>query len=393
MVSKELEALTGGMLGGLWARFRSDGKSAHPPPPPGTLCMNCETELTGRFCHACGQEHADHHRSILHLVWESFEGMFHVDGRLWRTIPWLFVKPGELSKEYFQGKRARHVPPFRTFLVSLLIFILAAEAVLHKWTHDLQHGAEHPPAAAAGGHDEKGGTNVNVGLPDGQKIGVVRDGRLVREPRAEPAAPPSGVSVRVNTPEGVKTGYMKDGKVVDADGKVIADGLPTAGSIYGEILKEGDAGQNPEEFRRKVGWAEGQVKKIVENPSYFMMIAFGWGHRLAVLLLPIFAAFLALMYFYRREVFVYDHLIVSMNFLSFTFLSFAIALIMPGPVRGWALLVATLWSPVNLFMTLRGAYGSGVFSALVKTSVLWVATIFLFATLVFGLMAIGFAQI
>ncbi|ATQ42630.1 DUF3667 domain-containing protein [Caulobacter mirabilis] len=357
---KEVEAITGGALGGWMARFKSDGTSAHEPPPPGTRCMNCETELTGRFCHACGQEYADHHRSILHLTWETIESMFHVDGRLWRTVPRLFLDPGRLSKEYFDGKRARHVPPFRTFLVSLLIFILAAELVLHKWTHDLKHAADHPPAA------------------EGQA------GRAEREP---------GYSVNVTTPEGVKTGRMVDGKVVDEQGKVLADGLPTPRSILDEIKREGVTGENPADFNRKLDWFDGQLKKTVESPEYFMMIAFGWGHRLAVLLLPIFAAFLALMYFYRRKIFVYDHLIVSMNYLSFTFLSFAIALLLPAPVKSWALLAATIWSPVNLFMTLRGAYGSGVVSALVKTSVLWVATICLFLFLVVGLMAIGFYQI
>lgn len=391
-MSKELEALTGGMLGGLWARFKSDGKSAHPPPPPGTKCMNCETELEGRFCHACGQEHSDHHRSILHLTWETIESMFHVDGRLWRTIPWLFFKPGDLSREYFEGKRARHVPPFRTFLVSLLIFILAAEAVLHKWTHDLEHAAEHPAAEGEAAHGEKGGTNVNVTLPGGDKVGVVKDGKLLEHPKVEPAKP-TGMPVEVKTASGIKTGYMKDGKVVDKDGNVLADGIPTPKSIFEDVKREGQAGDNPAEFNRKVDFVETQMKKVVENPSYFMMIAFGWGHRLAVLLLPIFAGLLALLYVYRRKFFIYDHLIVSMNFLSFTFLSYALALIMPGPVRGWALLLVTLWSPVNLFMTLRGAYGSHPAGAFLKASFLWFATWFMFFFLLLSLMLIGFFQV
>lgn len=377
---REMEALTGGFLGGLMSRFNADGKSAHEPPPPGTKCLNCETELEGRFCHACGQEHADHHRSILHLTWETIESMFHVDGRLWRTIPWLFFKPGRLSKEYFEGKRARHVPPFRTFLVSLLIFILAAEAVLHKVTHDLKEGH--------GSSD----MNINVRAPDGTLTPVLKDGKPVAAPDAHPARP-AGRQVQVTTPNGPTIGYMKDGKVVDAEGNVLADGIPTPQSLLDEIKREGATGVNPEEFNRKIGWFEGQARKVVDSPEYFMMIAFGWGHRLAVLLLPIFAGFLALMYFYRRKIFVYDHLVVSMNYLSFTFLSFAIALIMPGPVKAPALLIATLWSPVNLFMTLRGAYGSHWLSAVVKTFVLWNATVILFTFLVIGLLFLGLYQI
>jgi len=378
-VSKEIEAITGGMLGGLLSRFKADGKSAHPPPPPGTRCLNCETELEGRYCHACGQEHADQHRSILHLTWETIESMFHVDGRLWRTLPWLFFKPGQLSKEYFEGKRARHVPPFRTFLVSLLLFILAAEAVLHKVTHDLKEGAHGDTSM-----------NVNVRTPDGKQTPLLKDGKLYDQ---DAHAPVLGREVRVTTPAGPTIGYMKDGKVVDAEGKVLADGIPTPGSILADVKREGATGADAAEFNAKINWFEGQIKKVVASPEYFMMIAFGWGHRLAVLLLPIFAGFLTLMYFYRRQIFVYDHLVVSMNYLSFTFLSFAIALIMPGPVKGWALFIATAWSPVNLFMTLRGAYGSNWFSALLKTFFLWTATICLFAILVIGLLFLGLYQI
>ena len=374
-----LEAIAGGMLGGILSRFRSDGRSAHASPEPGTKCLNCETELTGRYCHACGQEFSNQHRSILHLAYEAVEGLFHIDGRLWRTIPALFVEPGKLSRDYFDGKRARHVPPFRTFLISLLLFILSAEGVLHKWTHDLKagHGA--------------GDLNVNISLPDGAQAPVLKDGKLVKP--AAHAPPRAGRPVQVTTPDGPKVGYMKDGKVVDAEGKVLADGIPTAQSLIGDIKREGVTGQDPAEFDRKMTWLEGQAKKVAESPEYFMMIAFGWGHRLAVLLLPIFAGFLTLLYVYRREIFVYDHLIVSMNFLSFTFLSWAIALVLPSPLKGWAVFLAILWSPVNLFMTLRGAYGSGIFSAVLKTGFLWVTTIFLFAFLILGLMAIGFTQI
>ena len=128
-MDKDLEILTAAGVGGLFRR----AKKPYEPPPPGTLCLNCGHALTGRFCAECGQPTDLHHRSILHLIWEGIESVLHVDGRLWRTLPALFVRPGTLSKDYFEGRIFRHMPPFRTFLVALLVFIVSAE-------HDVDAG-------------------------------------------------------------------------------------------------------------------------------------------------------------------------------------------------------------------------------------------------------------
>src|SRR5882757_10683140 len=100
----------------------------------GKPCANCGTALEGPYCHACGQNADTHKRSILHLIWEAIEGMFHLDGRLALTLPALFFRPGTLAKDYMEGRIVRHVPPFRTFLVALLLFIFAAEHATHEMT-------------------------------------------------------------------------------------------------------------------------------------------------------------------------------------------------------------------------------------------------------------------
>src|SRR5665213_1456820 len=98
---------------------------SRPHPAIGAPCANCETPLQGPFCYHCGQNSDDHKRSILHLFGETLESLFHFDSRLWRTMPALFFRPGRLASDYIEGRAARHVPPFRTFLVALLLFIFA----------------------------------------------------------------------------------------------------------------------------------------------------------------------------------------------------------------------------------------------------------------------------
>lgn len=102
-----------------WRRQHAD--------PPGTACANCATELKGPWCHHCGQLAHGMHRSAWHLVVEALEGLFHADGRLFRTLPRLFFRPAALTRDYLAGKRASQIAPMRLFLVTLLLVFLAGE--------------------------------------------------------------------------------------------------------------------------------------------------------------------------------------------------------------------------------------------------------------------------
>lgn len=84
-------------------------------------CANCGTQLTGAFCHACGQS-AHIHRSLLHMLEEALHGILHFDTKAWRTIPALIFRPGHLTKQYIEGKRTSFVSPLALFL--FLIFLM-----------------------------------------------------------------------------------------------------------------------------------------------------------------------------------------------------------------------------------------------------------------------------
>ncbi|MEM7280178.1 MAG: DUF3667 domain-containing protein [Pseudomonadota bacterium] len=52
--------------------------------------------------------------------------LFELDSRLWRSLISLLVKPGFLTKEYLNGKRAYYTPPLRMYLVLSIVFFLLA---------------------------------------------------------------------------------------------------------------------------------------------------------------------------------------------------------------------------------------------------------------------------
>src|SRR5687768_10741913 len=69
--------------------------SAPEPPRPLTLvCANCRAELAGDYCAVCGQRHEPHIHTVAHFAAEALESISHADSRLWRTLWFLFARPG-----------------------------------------------------------------------------------------------------------------------------------------------------------------------------------------------------------------------------------------------------------------------------------------------------------
>jgi len=64
---------------------------------------------------------------VWHFFGEATEDLTHADSRLWRTLLALLVKPGFLTREFIEGRRASYLPPVRLYLVlSVMFFLLAA---------------------------------------------------------------------------------------------------------------------------------------------------------------------------------------------------------------------------------------------------------------------------
>jgi hypothetical protein len=84
-------------------------------------CANCGAPLAGAYCQNCGQS-SHIHRSLLHMIEEVLHGILHFDTKSWRTIPALIFKPGQLTKQYIDGKRTSFVSPLALFL--FLIFLM-----------------------------------------------------------------------------------------------------------------------------------------------------------------------------------------------------------------------------------------------------------------------------
>ena len=409
----------------------------------GEPCKNCGTPLEGWYCHTCGQNADTHHRSILHLIWEAIEGMFHLDGRLANTLPLLFFKPGKLAKDYMEGRIIRHVPPFRTFLVALLLFIFAAEHAIHGIRHMMEVKEEKEAAALATPQGRRAKADeIRKEATDNRaerlkSAAEQRDERL-KEEGADKAKVAADYAEDVRTAEDRYAKAMAGAQALQDNPNASAEALaklhgrgqaaaeqiraldfqdPTrleasankiaeaqvAGQHFNVVLPDAEtkaeikaeAGKHGGEHssgEAAKNWFKEGLAKAAANPNYFLIVMFGWAHRLAVLLLPITGLSLALVYVYRRQYFIYDHLLVATNLLSFTFLIYALCMVLPMKAWAAAFTIAGLWVPINLFQTLRGGYGSRIFGALVKTWIVWTIGVTSFGFLLLGLMLFTLSQ-
>jgi len=89
-------------------------------------CLNCGTLLTGQYCGNCGQRARSRLISIWELLRDAFGDLLEIDSKIWQTLVPLAIRPGRLTSDYLRGRRARFMPPFRTYLVLSLLFFLVA---------------------------------------------------------------------------------------------------------------------------------------------------------------------------------------------------------------------------------------------------------------------------
>ena len=91
-------------------------------------CLNCSEPLAGAFCAGCGQRSVPADPTIKELAGDAWQELSGYDGRILNTFRAL-LRPGKLTLEYLQGRRARYLSPVRIYLmVSVLYFLVAAAA-------------------------------------------------------------------------------------------------------------------------------------------------------------------------------------------------------------------------------------------------------------------------
>jgi hypothetical protein len=302
------------------------------------LCLNCGTALIDAHCHRCGQ--AGHvHRTAGAFLHDVLHGVFHFEGKAWRTLPMLVLHPGSLTRRYAAGERTRFVSPIALFLFSvfLLFAVLAQLPMFHFDSKLLQPGA--------------GLTDVQSKLVAEQQAtneALVELRRTLVE-RSRTASPDSAAIARVQR------------RIAETQEKL--DGLHTAERVLPRAKTET---HDPED------WIGAMVEHAKENPKLLLYKLKSSGYKYSWALIPLSLPFLWLLFPFSRRFGFYDHSVFATYSLTFmSLLTIAAALLITAGARSGIVVSATLIAAtLHIYKQLKGAYSLRRSGALVRTALL-----------------------
>ena len=359
MVIGGFEAAGDAITGALFGRAVEPGHGEGTTTGAGA-CLNCGTALIGRHCHACGQK-AEVHRTLRSYGHDLLHGVFHFEGKVWKTLPMLAFKPGELTRRYIHGERAKFVSPLALFLFAVFLMFAVVSSLA---------GEMHAPDTPA----------IKVNL-QGKTMPVLE--KALKEQRVRKDA--IDLAIDKARDAGQPTTALKAQR--DKASEEIDD-IKTA-----QNLMTGKPDFTVTDLR--TGWAplDAGIEKANKNPNLLLYKLQSAAYKYSWALIPLSVPFVWLLFFWRRQFKLYDHAVFvtySLTFMLFltallTTISFAGA---PQPV---APIAATFIPPIHLYRQLRGAYGVSRFGGAVRTLALAVfggivLTLFLMLLLLLGIM-------
>jgi hypothetical protein len=322
----EFEAIGETVTGSLLARAVEP--SAGEPGPDGhtheKCCLNCGILLTGPYCSACGQK-AHIHRSLRAFAGDFIAGLMNFEGKFWRTLPMLAWRPGEMTRRYIAGERAKFISP-----VALYLFTVFAMFAVLNFT------------GALDADPEAFKTELREEIATDQRALAKLEAR-----RKDPATPKA--------------------ELAEIDRKIANRKEDIANSeriVAGQPLVVKDSNDEVP------AWVEPLIENATENPEMLSLKVQEAASKYSWLLIPLSVPFVWLLFPFSRRYRLYDHTVFVTYSLSFMMMLVITAGLLVA--SGWTALASLLFfvPPFHMYRHLKGAYELGRFSALVRTTLL-----------------------
>jgi hypothetical protein len=369
------DAVTGAVLAG--AVEPRTGEAAEGQAADGHTheanCLNCGAKLAGDYCHVCGQR-AHVHRTLSAFWHDVAHGVLHFEGKIWRTLPLLAWKPGELTRRFVRGERARFVSPIALFLFSVFlmfaVFSLVGGPLLVS---------DMPTEDRAQAEREFAAERADAKQDLAKLQQELAQARAARQPT-------SGIEARI-------TSRRRELTIQES-----AYRLAMGAAAREEQIDKATGGREPVmNLIGDTGWAplDRAIAKAAHNPSLLFYKLQTNAYKFSWLLIPISLPFVWLLFLhrrrYRQEYGAYDHLIFVTYSIAFMSLG-AIALALLRPLgEGSAIigLAVTFIPPIHVYRQLRGAYQLSRWSAVWRTFVLIICTFIALALFLAVLLVLG----
>ena len=306
-------------------------------------CPNCGRDRPESFCAHCGQSDRDYARALRSVAGEFVRETFEVDSRLFRTLKLLMFRPGSLTREFSRNRRAGFVSPVRLYIFASFIFFL-----LLSLRGDFGEAAVADFGEAA--------------VADSGEVAVADSGEVVVTGASE--EDPENVADQLPTEERLAA-FMA---ALPPEQRRKADDILARpeGNSRQALLTLAQAG-NLEERHWTLRFFVLAIVDIVHDPS-IMPRRFLANMPIAMFcLLPFLGLILAVFHF-RKKRFYVEHLVFAIHVQTFTFLIYAVALLLPDSGPGLWVRVGCLLVPYPYFVVaLRRYYENGWVLSVVKS--------------------------
>ena len=350
----------------------------------GNCCLNCDhpLDLSDKYCANCGQINSMKKFSVQDLFDELFGTLFNYDSKLRQTLSALLLKPGKITREYINGKRASYTNPFQTLLsLCILYFLMLGYSTNFETLNQTKANT-----------DTKGLVNMDeyTKIADSlKKEGVLKlDDDLSKEALKDSIA--KGIDTLqygIGVIEAIDDRKDSLARVAPAiyylevknDTLSSSERFIYMSEFYYRSIKHGHY-STPEEVRATLNiplegselWAfrtGKSLNRVIEEPGTFLNTVISRLPFFIFFFLPLFTVFIWVIYIRRKFTYM-DHLIFSFHSQSLFIILLILAYIVDYITNWNVLWVALLLFLIYLYKAMRAFYQQGRLKTIVKFTIL-----------------------
>jgi len=337
------------------------------------------------------------------FMYEDFsDNVFSKDSRLWRTLGYLLFLPVAMTRGYIAGKLIRFLPPIRTLLISIVMFFLTAsilDVAIFKLTGEPVTYQQRLATLQAAVTEEQ--ENIELYTTEDDLLRLeksIRDkeraeGRIEQLEvwRTEKLAMEDQSTVRRSEDGQLIYDYEINAKmfspITDQDKIIPPDVIDEEFEFSTDPVDDDPDFLNELAPRVKQG-----LKNAAQDPTRLNNALNNWVPVIMSIFVFMTAIFLRF-YYWKREHFLYNHLVFSLHFhtyLFFVLTFFVLAQVYLGSsVSTWMFAGAM---PLYFFIALKIATGQGWFRTFFKFLIISVFYAFGFSVMLGAIFIAAFAE-
>lgn len=291
-------------------------------PQPNPVCLNCSAELTGKYCQSCGQKDLPARQDTRDLIINFISSFYSFESKFFNTFKSILFQPGQMIKDYNQGRRERYYHPARMYVFLSFIFFLVLSLVA-----------------------------------DNDFVVMTQNGRRLNE--TERAQYFDSLQHTMDSIDSKLSGYSNPIKTIE----------------------QYDSIENAKPEKERDGFLSQRVKKkLIQSGGNYqtLMTTFAQSFtsnipKMIFFLLPMFALLLMILY-KRHDIYFSEHLVFSVFFYDFLFLIGTIVMLVALiPWLKWTGILFAICILVYLFQAMRVVYGQSLGKSFLKFSLLLIS--------------------